>query len=292
MKPVILFYGNCQAGALSGIFAADPVIAEDYDVLYIPNFDDRIPDAKKVGPEEIKAAAIFFDQHDWSGTYPHEDLLSPDCLRISFPSIDWHLLWPLECGNIFNEAPTPQWPWGRFPYGDRIVVEGIERGESAHEIRGHYPESSKAKLPPLDRYAELEFARLRARDAKCDVKMAEFVIENFREQNLFWCTNHPTLPALHVLCHRLIAAVAERSAVPLRESIDDVISKLDPEGPLGNIHVPVHPAVADHFQLQWYPRDGGKHYGQRGARMTYDEYYALMIEIGVNVRDLVNAGPA
>jgi hypothetical protein len=100
------------------------------------------------------------------------------------------------------------------------------------------------------------------------------------------------LPALRELCHRLIATVNERSAVPLRESIDDVISKLDPEGPLGNIHVPVHPAVAEHFQLQWYPRDGGKHYGQRGVRMTYDEYYALMIEIGAGVRDLAKAEPA
>jgi hypothetical protein len=290
MTRTLLFYGNCQAAALCVIFAADPVISGVYRVVHVPSFDDRIPNAERVGLEEIGAAAIFLDQHDRT-PFPHLELLPPDCLRITFPSVDFNLLWPLDCINVFNDAPTTEFPWGHFPYGDRVVVESVKRGESADEVIGHYLESARGLLPNLDRFATLEYARLRARDEKCEVKFADFVIENFRDTNLFWCVNHPTLPALTELCHRLVAAVNERSMVPFKASIAETVAKLDPEGPLGFLHVPIHPAVVEHFGLRWYPRDEGQYYGIRGSRLTYGEYLKKMLDVAVSVRDLVGVGP-
>jgi hypothetical protein len=284
MKPTLLFYGNCQAAALRVLFAADAAIADHYNVLHVPSFDDRIPDAVGVLPEEIAAAEIFFDQYD-KAPFPRHDLLPADCLKITYPSIDLNLLWPLFCVNIFNDAPTPEFLWGHFPYGDRVVVDCVKRGLSAAQARAYYAQSSHTHLPKLERFEKLEYARLRARDARCDVKLAEYVIETFRKQNLFWAVNHPSMPALAELCHRLIDAAGDRAPVLAGAEIDATIATLHPEGPLGFIHVPVHPAIADHLGLAWYPRDGGPYYGLRDNRVSYDDYFAQMIDIAVEVRD-------
>ncbi len=284
MKPTLLFYGNCQAAALSVIFSADPTIAEAYNVLHIPSFDDRIPDSVAVNDEAIAATTVFFDQHD-KAPFPKGDILPADCRRVTFPSVDLFLLWPLHCVNVYNDAPTPQTLWGRFPYGDRAVVDGVMQGLSAGEVLASYETASQRALPDLDRFEKLEYARLRARDAQCEVKMSDFVVGAFRTQNLFWCVNHPSMFALRELTHRLIAAAGEQATELQRAAIDATIATLHPEGPLSDMHAPIHPAVVDHFKLEWYPRDDGPYFGLRDNRLTYQQYLREMIECSVRVRD-------
>jgi hypothetical protein len=288
VKPTLLFYGNCQAAALRVIFSADPVVTEHFRVVYVPSFDDRIPDAERADAEAIRATTIFFDQHD-RAPFPQADLLSDDCARITFPSIDLNLLWPLHCVNMFNDAPTPDRLWGSFPYGDRVIVQSVESGLSAEATIGGYAAASASQLPNLDRFEKLEHARLLARDAKCDVKFADYVLGSFRQKNLFWCVNHPTMTALAELSHRLIDAAKDRSAALAGAPIDATIASLHPEGPLNFIRVPVHPAIADTFRLEWYPRDGGAHYGLRDERRSYDDYFADMAACSVRVRDAKRA---
>jgi hypothetical protein len=191
MKPTLLFYGNCQAAALRVIFSADPVVTERFRVVYVASFDDRIPDAERPDESAIRAASIFFDQHDRT-PFPQPDLLPSDCVRVTFPSIDLNLLWPLHCVNLYNDAPTADRLWGSFPYGDRVIVEAVKSGKSAEQTFEEYLASSGDQLPNLERFERLETARLRARDTKCDVKFADYVLSAFRKQNLFWCRTEPS----------------------------------------------------------------------------------------------------
>ena len=289
MKPAILFYGNCQAGALAVIFGADPIIKASFDVTYAASFDDRTSSKVTLTREVVGTTAILFEQHD-PKVFPMRALLPPNCLTVTFPSIDLNLLWPLHCANPFNDTPTAETPWGRFFYGDRIIVDCIQRGLSAAETIQIYEHSSAQHLPNLDRFAALEAARLASRDLKCTVTMADFILAHFREKNLFWTVNHPTMAALRELSSRLIERAKLRSIVFYSVQLDATIAGLPPQGPLGELRVPVHPNIANHFKLTWYPDEASKQYGLRREPLTYREYFGQMTECAASVRDCASIG--
>src|SRR5450755_4622780 len=123
MRPTILFYGNCQVRALWTIFIADRTVASAFNVAYIPNYDDLLS-LGEVEPEVIASTAVLFEQ--FSPTcFPNEALLSSDCVRIVFPSLDLNLLWPLSSTNPFSDECSPTFPSGQFPYGDSVVVDCV-----------------------------------------------------------------------------------------------------------------------------------------------------------------------
>lgn len=291
LKPALIFYGNCQANALSLLFSSDTTITGAFSVHYLASFDDRIPGTSEIDPGAVASAAVLFEQFD-PVRFPYHGSLPPTCVTITFPSVDFNLLWPLAGRNIYNDSPTPERLWGTFPYGDRIVIDAVKEGLAVEDLLSQYASTAVERLPNLDRFAELEWARLRARDAKCDVKMAEYVEAHFRDINLFWCINHPTLEALHELCLRLLSA-ATRSGVEISSAtLDQSLAALPPQGPLGILRVPVHPTVAEHFRLSWVPDATAKVYGLWGEPLTYDEYFRHMAECSINVREALRAAAA
>lgn len=283
-KPAVIFYGNCQANALSLLLASDATITDAFSVHFLASFEDRNPGTSEIDPAVVASAAVLFEQFD-PVSFPHRSSLPDGCLTVTFPSVDFNLLWPMTATNVFNDPPTPERLWGTFPYGDRIIVEAVKKGLAVDDILIEYARTAVERLPNLDRFAELEWARLRARDAKCDVKMAEYVESHFRDINLFWCVNHPTLEALRELCLRLLAAAALGGVAISPATLDQTIAALPPQEPLGILRVPIHPAVAEHFRLNWVPGATAKVYGLWGEPLTYDEYFRGMAECSINVRD-------
>lgn len=281
IRPKIVFYGNCQTDALATIFRSSPAIVAAYDVRYMASFDDPAAGPTTFDEADAAEADVLFEQFD-PNPFPFKDRLPATCTRVQFPSIDFNLLWPLTSINPYNDK-SAELPWGHFPYGDRIVVDCVKRGMGADEIWQYYQERSAAALPDLDRFEQLERSRLAAREAKCDVRLSEFVFERFASENLFWCVNHPTVPPLREMARRLIDAAGCSGALNAGE-IESALATMSPRGPLALINVPVHPAVAEHFDLAWYAAHEGT-YGLEGAGLTYEQYFRSMIETSLAVRD-------
>jgi hypothetical protein len=286
MKTVVI-YGNCQAAALASILSADRSMNSHYRVCYFASFDDRIPDRVDVRREEVDVAAFLFEQYD-PKSFPHRDRLPSDCVTVTFPSIDCNLLWPLTTANTFNDEPSAEFPWGHFPYGDRVIVDAVGRGLSVSEVLEYYQSESYRQLPSLDRFERIERARLAARDKKCDIKMTEFVFSHFREERLFWSVNHPTMRPLREICGRLTDVIREHEPT-FEDTIDETIEALPPQGPLALIRVPIHLAVAEHFGLNWFGLDSV--YGIGDSRLTSDEYFLNMTRYSVDVRDAQTGTP-
>jgi hypothetical protein len=286
--PAILVYGNCQAGAVSAILGPAPGIKDVFEVRYLPSFDDRVPGSRDLDPESIGRTTLLLEQFD-RNPFPFRELLSADCKTVTFPSIDLNLLWPLRCANPLNDAPTEDFPWGHYPEADRIILDCVERGMSADETLAYYNEHSAEKLPNLRRYAEMERARLQAREANCDVAMSDVVFGTFAATNLFWCANHPTMSPLRDLCSRLMRAAAIHDPRLANADIDAAISVMPPQGPLGFLRVPIHPAIVAHFAMTWYAAEDGRSYGIRSSPLTYDEYFHGMAETAIRSRDQLAA---
>jgi len=193
----------------------------------------------------------------------------------------------LYCVNPYNDPPSPELPWGHFPYGDRVIIDCIDRGMTADEILRYYLSPEAEYLPNLDHLHRIESGRLAARDAKCDVKMAGYVFEQFRRKQLFWCINHPALPALCEQAKRLLDPLRDKFPELQAVEFDHLLDGPHPEGPLGFFRVPVHPAVAKHFDLAWYSGNGSPElYGSASQLVSYEEYFSEMVERSLVQRDL------
>lgn len=277
MLKSLIVYGNCQAEAVASILRTDPATAERFRVVYLRSFDHPSDGRDELRAEDAGDCAVLWEQHD-PIAFPYRDGLPADCTTVRFPAIDFNLLWPFNCPNPYDDPEPPIFPFGRFPYGDRIIIDAIDKAMPPEEIVPYYLSGWSRYGMDLDRLFQIESARLVARDTHCDIKMSDFILGRFRRERLFWTPNHPTSALLRELIHRLLDVSAPRE--PLLETLDldaTIAWRFIPEGPLGVVSVPVHPKVAAHFGLDWY--DAGKrHQGFGGVAYSSAEYFEAMVQ--------------
>ncbi len=284
-KETLLLYGNCQAAALAHIFSSDPTVTAAYDVRYYPSFDDRAPGSKELTAGVVASIGLFIKQFD-PVPFPYANLIPSAVPTLTFPSIDLHLLWPLSVQNVYNDQPTPDRPWGRFPMGDRVILDCVERGLGVADTLAYYERSSISHLPELNRYAAMERARLQMRETKCDVAMSDYVFERFWRENLFWTFNHPTMGLLRELTHRLLSVASDRGYPLPGATLDRTLDTLGSDGPLAFLRVPIHPHIVEHFGMDWYRHESGRDFGLRmQAPTTTDEYFRDMTQSAIDIRD-------
>ena len=283
MLKTLIVYGNCQAEAVATILREDPVAEERFRVLYLRSFDHPSDGRDELRPEDVADCGVLWEQRD-PRPFPYRDLLPAGCLTVKFPAIDFNLLWPYNCPNPYDEPEPPAFPFGHFPYGDRIVIESIDKQTQAEKIVGYYLSGWAQYGMDLDRLFQIESSRLVARDAHCDVKISDFVLGRFRDERLFWTANHPTSALLRELIHRLVHASASHE--PLLDLLDleaTIAHRYFPEGPLGIVSVPIHPNVAEHFGLEWYDA-GEAHRGFGGVAYSSSEYFKAMVRHSIEVK--------
>jgi len=277
----LIVYGNCQAEAIAAILSKYPPIADEFRTTYLRSFNHPTDGWQKLTPQEVASCSVLLEQHDDAHPFPYHTDLPSDCRSVTFPDLDFNLLWPFTCVNPFSEPEPPLFPFGRFPYGDRVIIQCLTKNMPLEEIVEYYMTGWQDYKIDLNRLFEIENARLTARDEHCDVKMAPETIANFRTNRLFWTLNHPTTKSLVVVLERLLHA-----AFPHGGRYADIANTLTDHfarDPLGVISVPVHPKIAEHFELEWY--DPLERYAYvEGTAYTYEDYFRTMIETSLRFK--------
>lgn len=280
IRRTAIVFGNCQADALALTLSRLGSHIKGLRVLYWPSYD-KPGGFAPISEDDVRSADVLFEQQD-PQTFPLRSLLPDSCRKIKFPSLDFNLLWPLNCVNPYNRPEPPAYPLGRFSYGNSLVVHGVERGLPRDEILASVLSPKwEAHWPNLDRLFSIETARLTARDAQCSVKMASYVLENFREQRLFWTANHPTNRLFAEFCARMLE-IGFGPDVSGGISVADVLAGIGEKDLLGIVGVPIHPHVARHFRLKWYSKDERYPFFDE-APLTYEEYFTRMIDASLEV---------
>lgn len=272
----LIVYGNCQAQGIVAALNRHPAVTKRFEVAYQKNFGDPNDPSGSLTPDQAQRSAIVLEQyaHDASVPLPEIPKGTP---RVTFPSADLNVLWPLWSVNPFNGPEPPRFPHGRFPYGDAVILRLVREGHDAEAALAYYLNNSGNDLPDLDRFLRLEQARLTHRDTQCDVKLGSIVLAQFREERLFWTINHPA----HALIRVVVNAVFERAealeprlaGIRLDKAYFDAHFGAEM---LGQIAVPVHPDIAERFALKWYDRN--EQFAYYGETRTYEEYFRSLIE--------------
>ena len=263
-RPALLFYGNCQAAHMRQILEGVPSLARHFDLCSIDFLGDPLTGERAKPPSSLLARCerLYYNAGETSFPLPDYVLkLIAAGRALRFPVISGNPMWPQHVKDVRTE---PGFPWGRFPYGDRILLDLADAGLDEDAILEQYSRLDLAGVYDLDRRIELWKVMVAEWDAGCDVKLSEFVWENWRRTRLFWTIYHPTNELVGYLLKALLARTFGDD-VPEQELIASLRTN-----ELDESMTPIHPSVARHLRLEWF--SAGQLYNSSEGPWTWEQW--------------------
>ena len=227
-------------------------------------------------PRQLANCRLVFTHIDIRNPLPADirERLPGSAVVIQFPPLDLNLLWPLHAQDPRN-VEEPDFPFGRFPYGDRVVIGLMRQGLAGQHLWSAYQEKSLAALPDLDRLRRMEEERLWARDAKSDIAVLPIIEEALTERPIFATINHPRGWLLGRMWGPLMEEARRRLGLsqPTEQITERIFKVWDP---LNVVEMPLHPAVAEHFELKWWRPD--LQYRYHSEMLRWEEFMQRYID--------------
>lgn len=213
--PVLISIGGHVAGALVQQLGAVPGLADKVEFHLSPT----LPSGRAVAAPDVLARACVVLDEDGAITAQERAFLPESCAVITLPRLDFPILWP-AMGNHPAHGDD-----GRF-----VPANSLHDLAQAHH-----------------RIADEMFRR----EARCDIRVAGFVLSGFRAERLFHARAHPAGPLLVQIMAQLLGHPAMRAlAGDFDTALQAVLPGLD--AVFHDAQTPVHAAVAAHFALEWW----------------------------------------
>ncbi len=265
-KPVkrrsLLLYGTCQATHLAQILQAVPCVARRFQVCGVEDFADPVTGEYSVPPPEIleTCECIYYQARPEGAPPDYLQRWIEQGKAHSFPILSCHPLWPAhielhrllmrsvdaaEAQRARRLVAEPGLPWGRFPYGDRVLLDLAAGEEDPYQVIERYLCLDLAERFDLDRLVERWRYEIQAADHGCDVPMAEVQWREWKSARHYWTINHPSNQLAGQILRKLLARSI--GGVPETE-----IQATLPAHEFDHCITPIHPSVARHLGIQWY----------------------------------------
>lgn len=268
-RPKLFVTGNVQAAGIVQVLKNVREVASRFDVTYV--------EAASALPKNAPKGSVLFEQIVEGGK-GLATLPAGIAKRMRFPSLTLALLWPFNSVNPYNKPQPPDFPYGRFPYGDSFMQSCLAVDVPRNDILRLYSSDDWSKSwPDLDALFKKESARLTALDATFELGIGSYILKHFRRQRLFLTPQSPTDLLLAELITRLLAAAFPKDAAMASANAPAVISSLGSRDCLGLFAIPIHPLVARHFELTWVSPHTRYNYFDR-EQLTGREYYARFLD--------------
>lgn len=277
MKPTFVVYGNCQAGVLQDILNSVPFVSEKFETVYYQSFDHPTEGTATIAPDVMSRCAVLWCQADDNVPFAYDGPTPAEMKTIRFPSVDLGVLWPHQTNDpLFGSEE--QYPYGMFPYGDRMLIQIAKEGLRGAAGQSRYDALWEQQPFPFERYLDIELQRLMRREQTTQIKMAAYVLSRFRTDRLLWSYNHPTPKLFAFLLNRLLEATfteARQVGHPLHRAGDILFEHYDPFG--SSYQSPIFPQVAKALDLQWWSPDD-TYYFHHGERLSLDQFVGRYLD--------------
>ena len=250
-KELCLIHANCQGEPLAELLSACPEFSARYEIRNYTNFK-----LEKISAEELAACRVFIFQ--WLGSPRYaadfEDLLksaNPSAKRLPIPSMLFTGYWPFWTPN------SPQ------DFGDSFLDMLIDKGLEKKEIMYLYLRGNLEKKFDLQAMLEESADYERVREARCIVNTVDYIMEHFREEQLFNTIAHPQKRTLALVANAVLSALE-------LQSVPETILKEFPEPYADDLELPIHPRVGAFHGLSFAGPE--RLYSVYGRPMTFEQY--------------------
>jgi hypothetical protein len=220
----------------------------------------------------LQAADAYFEEAvagNANGRDSVRTALPQRCDILTFASPRMMALWPFHGADPRLVPEQPLYHGGRYHHTDRIAARlaGLELTDDA--LFDAYMTISEAEAPDFDAALAADVARWEAEDQQNDVKVADFLRDWFRMSRVFTTPYERGTDTVCAILLQLFEAPVLRAGFEpqvLHRSLD----RLTQGWQASRQELPVHPLVAQHFQLSWWSPD--LQYRMLGNDFSFREY--------------------
>jgi hypothetical protein len=280
-KPKLLIFSNCQCTGMAKALARSKVFSDMYEAKWLFTNDleiagrgwDTYPADYMEGVEIVWEQIIDFVtdvRQEFNRRLPQ------GIRRIRFPTVLSKALWPHDVGE--PRRPGQAWYLG---HSDRlaIAVRGMSAGQrvSDAEILKLYADLEQKKLNSILRLLEIDRDMASNRDEKSDVKIGDFIADQFHEKSLFSNGIRPTIVLYREILQRLVSYTFADTPGLAERILADIDPLLDGFTVVDDEEVPISPLVAERLSLKWFQPD--RLYRWRCHRWTRDEWLINVVRL-------------
>lgn len=263
-KLKILFIGNCQNTGIIHFLKKSKYFNDNYEVKQYANWM-LIENQADIPMADIKSADVFIYQplrpvHGCYSTDPTVQgsigyYVNDKCLTISYPYIFSSAMWPIvQAGQNQN-----RW-FGGEVLDDLVINQRLTKKEIVqlfleNKINWNYENRFNQSIKIL-----------KNKESITDLKISNFIIDNYKKNLLFLIPQHPTSLIFFHLANEILNKLnIEKIKEDVIMGIND-INVEDSTYNLPNCMFPLHKSVIEDYNLQYgenYLNDSENFYIQR-----------------------------
>lgn len=273
-----LLVGTCIVQVIRYLLNLSDEFRRSYRLrTYFTNMD--IPEARlfDINDELLASSAVAILVHpvwsDWGNEQAYIDLdtrIPHSAEKITIPYPVFQPLWPFHCKDSRNDEtmfesfrrPMGEKPF--YPYGDSIVLNLMRRFDSPDDVVRFYVNKDLAEEIDLNRLLERTLETQRQKELITDIKIVDYMAENFRNHRLFTTINHCSNMGLLYMTNQILQRLG---ILPLNNKVLDSLAELlSPE-------MPIHPSIIRFFNLK-YVNEHTRYIVDPYRRLNFREYVA------------------
>lgn len=224
----ILIYGGCHAQVIRNVLRRILPL-EEFDLSLLINFQLIASGVPFPYAELHRYDAVIYSPIENHGNYNTLNLraacAAAGCASICFPWPEWHGYCPGAQKGLFKGRH--QWHYPQL----LPLVEKFSNFENFYDnIVENFPDD-----PTIHKVFEASTAMLRAAEERhrTEVRISDFIAEQFQSSRLFLISDHPSLKIYEKIIAQILSALQLPSDVTLGS-----------EEPQGDLRTPIFPRVA------------------------------------------------
>ena len=256
IKKKIVVYGNCQSEAIARTLLECEEFAYIYEWVTTPFVHNiRTDEQKNQLHSAVKTADVFIFQHvselGWNkeiSTNYLITILKNDCDVISIPS--------LYFDGYFPHLSTMDGVVGPLNLvHDYFIASSYVLNLSVEQVIASMSSDDLYSQSQAEYYVESSIGNLFLRESEVDIKVAEYIKDNYKRVKLFNQFNHPTRNLIEYVCSRIIIKVS---------AIEPCFTRKN-SGYLDGIRAPIYPSLKKGLSLSftdielYYGKNGGEY---------------------------------
>lgn len=231
----ILFYGGCHAAALKEIFERyGQGVSYSSSLTNYQLIRENIPfPYENVAKYDVVIFNPIRNKESYNTVYLEEFLSKKNIPYFKYPWIQWNGYFP-----NYSNTKIGQWYQGWWPvFLDKLVTESDDLNNFLEKV---FLKEDFEQLV-VSNFNETTF-RLNKNESDCDIKLSQYILENYKNIRLFLTPNHPS--------SHLYKYLASKISDLINIQLDNSFEEIDHEVQSGS-SLPILPSVKKVLNLRF-----------------------------------------
>jgi hypothetical protein len=229
-KQTLLVYGNCQAGCIAAFMSRTLAFSEAFDIPTLLGIHQMV-EADLIGLYgHVNEASVLLSQ-DVSANYRGADfssahlvsLLQPNTKVLYFPSLYFSAYFP-NLLYLRNPVTGGMFTGPGGDYHDRDILDSYIAKRTIPETSRYLLDENHYDVDSVIRSFEEGCVEMRRREKHIDVKLSDYIADNFADRRLFYVFNHPANEVMFEVCSQVAKLLDVSFSADALKNVDHWLS--------------------------------------------------------------------